>query len=73
VKGLKIFQNVKTLWLSVLSLAKKVLVTYKPLDMQMWANQNAFDVANVTSLLDVWIFLGFVSCPCLSCSMGLST
>jgi hypothetical protein len=57
----------------VLSLAKKVLVTYKPLDMQMWANQNAFDVANVTSLLDVWIFLGFVSCPCLSCSMGLST
>jgi hypothetical protein len=29
--------------------------------MQMWANQDACDVANanVTTLLDVWILLGF--------------
>jgi hypothetical protein len=39
----------------MLSLANKVLVTYTPLNMQMWANQVASDVANVnvTALLDV--------------------
>jgi hypothetical protein len=35
VKGLKIHQNVKTRWLSMFSLAKKILAKYKALIIQM--------------------------------------
>jgi hypothetical protein len=40
---------------------KKGVGKYKPLNMQMWANQDACDVANanVIALLDVWILLDF--------------
>jgi signal-transduction protein with cAMP-binding, CBS, and nucleotidyltransferase domain len=38
-----------------------VLAKYKPIIMQMWADQLASEItyANITTLLDVHIFLGF--------------
>ncbi len=40
---------------------KRVLVEYKPFIMQMWVNRDACDVANanITTLFDVQILLGF--------------
>jgi hypothetical protein len=45
----------------MLFLAKKVLTKYKPLIMQMWAHQSTSEIANanITTLLDVQILLGF--------------
>jgi hypothetical protein len=45
----------------MLFLAKRVLTKYKPLIMQMWAHQLANEIANanITTLLDVQILLGF--------------
>jgi hypothetical protein len=45
----------------MLFLAKRVLTKYKPLIMQMWAHQSTSEIANanITTLLDVQILLGF--------------
>jgi hypothetical protein len=60
MKKAKIFKNVKTRWIHMLSPTKRVMVEYKTLLMKMAINNPSNEKAKVKfDLSDVQIMLGF--------------
>ncbi len=66
-KGNKILHNVKTKWISMLSLAKRMMVEYKTLVVKMVMDQNTNQQSkfNYEHLCELQILLGLTCiCPC---------
>jgi len=61
-KGLKLLHNVKAMWISMLSLMKKVLVEYKTLMVQMTNdfNRAVATKTNLEYLCDVEVVMGLM-------------
>jgi len=74
-KALKILCNVKTRWISILSLAKQILTKYKIVVIQMFNEQTSHDItkSSLELFCDVEVFLGLTCIiPMLELVQGLS-